>query len=93
MQRVCFVLRVKPAGVAEYRARHHEVWPEMQDALRESGWSNYSIFVDNDGLVVGYLETPNFDSARARMATVEVERFGQRPVPPRLSRVKAGAHG
>ena len=78
MQRVCFVLRVKPDRVAEYRARHHEVWPEMQDALRESGWSNYSIFVDNDGLVVGYLETPNFYSARARMATTEVNARWQR---------------
>ena len=78
MQRVCFVLRVKPDRVAEYRARHNEVWPEMQDALRESGWSNYSIFVDDGGLVVGYLETPDFDSARARMANTDVNARWQR---------------
>jgi L-rhamnose mutarotase len=78
VQRVCFVLRVKPDRVAEYRARHREVWPEMLDALRESGWSNYSIFVDDDGLVVGYLETPDFDSARARMATTDVNARWQR---------------
>lgn len=78
MQRVCFVLRVKPDRVAEYRARHREVWPDMQDALHESGWSNYSIFVDDDGLVVGYLETPDFDSARAQMATTDVNARWQR---------------
>jgi L-rhamnose mutarotase len=78
VQRVCFVLRVKPDRVAEYRVRHQEVWPEMQDALRESGWSNYTIFVVDDGLVVGYLETPNFDSARATMATTEVNARWQR---------------
>lgn len=39
MQRVCFVPRVKPDRVAEYRFRHREMWPQMQGALRESGWS------------------------------------------------------
>jgi L-rhamnose mutarotase len=57
MSRVCFLLRVRPERLAEYKARHREVWPEMLAALRETGWSNYSLFLRDDGLLVGYLET------------------------------------
>jgi hypothetical protein len=38
MQRVCFVLQVRPARLEEYKQRHRSVWPEMQAALRETGW-------------------------------------------------------
>jgi L-rhamnose mutarotase len=72
MQRVCFLLRVKPDRLDEYRERHKAVWPEMLDALRETGWRNYSLFLSRDGLLVGYLETDDFDAAVAGMATREV---------------------
>ena len=72
MKRVCFVLRVKPDRLEEYKQRHRVVWPEMQAALRETGWNNYSLFLGPDGLLVGYLETENFERARAEMARQEV---------------------
>ena len=78
MQRVCFVLRVKPERLAEYKERHREVWPEMQAALRETGWHNYSLFLRDDGLLVGYLETENFESARDGMLKREVNERWQR---------------
>src|ERR1700745_663240 len=68
MQRICFVLQVKPERLEEYKARHRQVWPEMQAALRETGWNNYSLFLRDDGLLVGYLETEDFERARAGMA-------------------------
>lgn len=49
MQRIAFTLNVKPHLIDEYRRRHAEVWPEMLDALRETGWTNYSIFLRSDG--------------------------------------------
>ena len=64
MQRVCFVLQVKVERLEEYKERHRTVWPEMQAALRETGWRNYSLFLRNDRLLVGYLETDNFELAR-----------------------------
>ena len=67
MQRVCFLLNVRPDKLEEYKARHREVWPEMLHALRNSGWCNYSLFLRPDGLLVGYLETPNFEQAMAEM--------------------------
>ncbi|MBO0823491.1 MAG: L-rhamnose mutarotase [Actinobacteria bacterium] len=72
MQRVCFISRVRPDRLAEYRQRHQEVWPEMQQALSEAGWSRYSLFLSEDGLLVGYLETDDFDAALERMAGADV---------------------
>jgi L-rhamnose mutarotase len=78
MQRICFVLQVKPELLAEYKERHRAVWPEMIQALRETGWSNYSLFLREDGLLVGYLETVDFERARAGMALREVNERWQR---------------
>lgn len=72
MERVCFLLKVKPDRVQEYRARHAAVWPEMREALRRTGWHNYSIFVTDDGLVIGYVETEDIDAALKGMAETEV---------------------
>ena len=78
MQRVCFVLQVKPERFEEYENRHRNVWPEMQTALRETGWTNNSLFLREDGLLVGCLETENFEAARAAMAQREVNQRWQR---------------
>jgi L-rhamnose mutarotase len=68
MERVGFVLKVKPDRLDEYKERHKEVWPEMLEALRETGWHNYSLFLKEDVTLFGYLETPDFDRALAGMA-------------------------
>ena len=68
MERVCFLLRVRPERLAEYKERHKAVWPDMLEALRETGWHNYSLFLRDDGLLVGYFETPDYQSALAGMA-------------------------
>lgn len=72
MQRICFLLKVKQEKLAEYKERHQHIWPEMQQALQETGWHNYSLFLREDGLLVGYLETEDFDAAREGMAAAEV---------------------
>ena len=41
--RVCFLLQVKKDRLKEYKERHKSVWPEMLQALRETGWHNYSL--------------------------------------------------
>jgi L-rhamnose mutarotase len=69
---VCFVLQVKPEYIDEYRNRHSPVWPEMLRAIRDAGWSNYSIFMREDGLLTGYFETDDLEEAKARMESFEV---------------------
>jgi L-rhamnose mutarotase len=78
LQRVCFVLQVRPELLDEYKKRHRTVWPEMKQALRETGWRNYSLFLRSDGMLVGYLETDDFESARTQMAALEVNARWQR---------------
>lgn len=78
MERVCFLLKVKPEKIEEYKKRHKTVWPEMLEALRETGWHNYSIFLRDDGLFVGYFETPNYERALAEMAKRDVNTRWQR---------------
>lgn len=68
MQRVSFLLKVRSDRIDEYKARHAQVWPEMLLALRDSGWNNYSLFLRDDGLLVGYLETEDFEAAQRDMA-------------------------
>jgi len=82
MERVCFLARVQPDRIEEYRARHRVVWPEMLDALREAGWGNYSLFLTEDGLLVGYLETGDFVSAQQRMAVTAVNERWQAEMAP-----------
>ncbi|MHB9132399.1 MAG: L-rhamnose mutarotase [Armatimonadota bacterium] len=72
MQRICFLLKVKQEMLEEYKRRHQEVWPEMQEALSRTGWHNYSLFLREDGLLVGYLETEDFQAAQDGMAATEV---------------------
>lgn len=76
-QRICFCLQVKPDRLAEYKERHRKVWPEMLQALSEAGWGNYSLFLRDDGLLIGYLETPDFARALAGMAQTDVNRRWQ----------------
>ncbi|MEU5715765.1 L-rhamnose mutarotase [Streptomyces sp. NPDC020403] len=78
MQRVCFLLKVREDRKDEYRQRHAAVWPDMLAALSEAGWHNYSLFLREDGLLVGYLETEDFDAAREAMAATEVNARWQR---------------
>lgn len=73
IQRVCFVMHLKPGRIDDYLAAHREVWPEMLDALRATGWRNYSLFLRADeGRVVGYLETDDFARATSEMSRTAV---------------------
>jgi len=82
MQRVCFLLQVRPEMLEQYRERHRAVWPEMLTSLRETGWHNYSLFLRPDGLLVGYFETPDLERARAGMADQEVNARWQSEMAP-----------
>ena len=83
MQRVAFLLKVNPDRLAEYRERHQHVWPDMLDALRRTGWHNYSLFLRDDGLLIGYFETPeSLQAALDGMAREEVNQRWQSAMAP-----------
>lgn len=83
MKRVGFLLKVKQDRIEEYREHHQAVWPEMLDALRRTGWHNYSLFTREDGLLFGYFETPDsFKSALEGMSHEEVNAGWQKLMAP-----------
>ncbi len=83
MKRVGFLLKVKEDKLEEYKKHHEAVWPEMLDALRRTGWHNYSLFMREDGLLFGCFETPeSFQAALDGMAidaasAIEIEQGPQ----------------
>ena len=82
MERACFRLRVRPDRREEYVERHGAVWPEMLDALRATGWRNYSLFLADDGLLVGYVEVEDFTAAVAGMEATGVNTRWQAEMAP-----------
>lgn len=83
MQRVGFRLQVLPELMDEYVRRHEQVWPDMLDALRETGWSNYSLFLDrSDGSLFGYFETPDLEKAKSGMASRAINEKWQAEMAP-----------
>lgn len=76
MKRVAFLLKVKKEKIEEYKLHHQKVWPEMLDALRRSGWHNYSLFMRDDGLLFGYFETP--ESFQAALVGMEGEAINEK---------------
>ncbi|MFD5213635.1 L-rhamnose mutarotase [Microbacterium sp. NPDC058345] len=72
MTRHCFQLRVRPELLDEYLARHSPVWPEMLAEIAAAGRRDYSLFVGENGVLIGYYETDDDEAAQAYLATSEV---------------------
>ncbi|HWJ81177.1 MAG TPA: L-rhamnose mutarotase [Nocardioides sp.] len=85
MPRYCFTLQVRPDRTAEYAERHRAVWPEMLAALQETGWRSYSLFLREDGLLVGYVEADDLTAAQAAMARTDVNARWQAEMAPYFS--------
>ena len=83
MERVGFRLKIKKATMDEYVRRHTEVWDELLQSLTETGWHNYSIFLDReDGTLFGYFETPDLKKAQAEINKKEVNTRWQEEMKP-----------
>jgi L-rhamnose mutarotase len=86
MERVCFNVQVRVDRLDEYRERHQAVWPEMLAALSAAGWTNYSLFLRPDGLLIGYLETEDFQAAQRAMEETDSNARRQAEMAPFFER-------
>ena len=92
MQRVGFMLKVKKDKIQEYKEHHKHVWPEMLDALRRHGWHNYTLFMNEEGVLFGYFEAEeSFEASLAGMAQEEVNARWQEFMAPYFENL-GGAH-
>jgi L-rhamnose mutarotase len=48
MPTTAFRMVLHPGMEAEYRRRHDEIWPELANALKSAGVSDYWIFLDRE---------------------------------------------
>jgi L-rhamnose mutarotase len=92
MKRIGFLLKVKENMIEDYKNVHENVWGEMLEALRDTGWHNYSIFMKKDGTLFGYFETPDsLQVAVEKMSHKEVNARWQTMMSPYFE-IPQGAH-
>jgi L-rhamnose mutarotase len=72
MKRYSFIMKIKPELKTEYIKAHDEIWPEMAEAIRESGIKNYSIYFRPDGTLFAYLESEDPKKALESLGKTEV---------------------
>lgn len=48
MPKIAFKMKLMPGCKEEYQRRHETIWPELKALLKESGISDYTIFLDED---------------------------------------------
>ena len=73
-RREAFKMFLKPGFKQEYKRRHAALWPEMKALLKESGVSNYSIYLDEEtGVLYAYQEVSG-DSGSQDLGGLEIVR-------------------
>ena len=59
MHRIAFKMKLYPGKEAEYKRRHDQLWPELQQLLKNAGICHYSIFHDPEtDSLIGILSIP-----------------------------------
>jgi L-rhamnose mutarotase len=72
VERLCFTFEIKPGTEAEYKKRHDEIWPELVEAIKDAGYSNYSLF-RRGTTIYAYAEVePDVETANAKLGPSEV---------------------
>ncbi|HEY6447454.1 MAG TPA: L-rhamnose mutarotase [Acidobacteriaceae bacterium] len=69
MQRVAFLLRLKPGTGPAYDEAHRRVWPEMLRLLKSCGISDYSIFRRDEMLFLTMRVDVDFETTWRKIET------------------------
>lgn len=72
MQRIGFLIKVKPGKLEEYKKLHNPIWPELAAALKDAGMRNYSLWLGPDGMEFGYLEVDDWKATCAKLEKSDV---------------------
>ena len=60
MHRLAFKMKLFKGNEDEYKKRHEAIWPELKDLLKDTGVSDYSIFLDEQtNILFGVLKIEN----------------------------------
>lgn len=73
MERLAFKMKLKPGCQDEYRRRHAQVWPEILQLLKETGVSDYSIFLDEETDILFAVQKVSGENNSQQLGHVEVQ--------------------
>ncbi len=62
-------MKLKPGFKEEYKKRHDEIWPELEKLIRETGVSDYSIFLDEGTNILFAVQKQSGDSSSQDLGT------------------------
>lgn len=60
---IAFRMKLIPGHEEEYEKRHREIWPELVALLKESGITDYSIFLDKENSTLFAVQTVKGESS------------------------------
>jgi L-rhamnose mutarotase len=74
MKRVAFKMYLNEGQKKEYKKRHDEIWPELKQLLKDSGVSEYSIFLDEETNTLFAFQKVSGDEGSQDLGKTEVVR-------------------
>ncbi len=72
MKRVAFKMHLNEGQKEEYRKRHNEIWDELRKLLKDSGVSEYSIFLDDETNTLFAFQKITGDSGSQDLGQTEI---------------------
>lgn len=71
-KKLAFKMKLKPGCREEYKKRHDEIWPELVQLLKESGVSDYSIFLDEETDTLFAVQIQSGDTGSQDLGSLEI---------------------
>lgn len=72
MKRKAFKMYLNEGQKAAYKKRHDEIWPELKKMLKESGVSEYSIFLDEESNTLFAFQKISGDTGSQDLGQTEI---------------------
>ena len=72
MKRLAFKMHLNEGQKEEYKKRHDEIWPELQQLLKDSGTSEYSIFLDEETNTLFAFQKVSVDGGSQNLGQKEI---------------------
>ena len=73
-KKLAFKMKLKPGCREEYKKRHDEIWPELLQLLKDSGVSDYSIFLDEETDTLFAVQIQSGDTGSQDLGSLEIVR-------------------
>ena len=71
MEVVCEMMKLKPENVKDYKEMHDNTWPELIEAIKESGFIEEYIYI-LDNLVIVIMKCEDFQKSSKTLIEKEI---------------------